>query len=127
MGLDIFVRSKKQKDSECYTNWRKHNFVMGWLRTYDYDEVDINCKDIVLTEEMTKDLRNKCYGILALYKRKRNWQTVAETVLPPYQGFFFGSYELDEYYIQDIQHVYDTIIELTKKYDTYELVLHVWW
>jgi|GEM_PF-6366319 len=125
MGLDIFVRSSKQDSIDI--NWRKINFVMGWLENvYDYNRDDINGTDILIGTQMVKDLKERCENILFAKRHNDNWQELGQTLLPTAPGFFFGWYEYDKYYLTDIEQVYSDIVQMEKEFSTSELIFHIW-
>jgi hypothetical protein len=59
----------------------------------------MSAKPIYVPREKLVELRDLC-------KSAVSQPAMAGEILPPVQGFFFGSYEVDEYYIQDLN---DTI------------------
>ena len=59
------------------------------------DGVD-NCEGYYVGRDQLKALREICV-------RVSQFQTLATDLLPPQEGFFFGSTECDEYYYRDIE------------------------
>jgi len=83
--------------------WRKANAIHNWFVENIQDGED-NC------EEHYVD-KNQLVKLLELCKSVEDDPTKAPELLPPRQGFFFGTYEYDESYFEDID---DTIEALEK-------------
>lgn len=119
--------------------WRKANAIHNWFVDHVQDgEDDCNYHQEV-TKGVLEDLLDTCEKVIAgselvsgqvqrgyVYingKETPNMMegkyikdtSVAEELLPTTGGFFFGSTEYDEYYVQDIQ---DTIDIITKVLET---------
>jgi hypothetical protein len=82
--------------------WRKANQIHNWFCVNIQNGED-NCKSYYVSEEKLKELLKLCKKVLANKK-------LAEKLLPTAQGFFFGSYDYDEYYFSDLENTI-TIIE----------------
>lgn len=74
--------------------WRKANAIHGWFVNECGGGVD-ECQDIFVPREKLVELRDLCKSAI-------KQPAMAGEVLPPTEGFFFGSSEIDEYYIQDL-------------------------
>ena len=83
--------------------WRKANQIHKWFVDHVQNGVD-NCEEYYVSREQLQLLLDTC-KIVLIDKEE------AKTLLPRQEGFFFGSYEYDEYYWSDIQ---DTIEQLEK-------------
>jgi hypothetical protein len=86
--------------------WRKANAIHNWFVKNVQDGVD-DCKKYYVPMEKLIELRDTLKEIL------ENKDKVEE-LLPHMQGFFFGSYNYDEYYFEEITR---TEMELTKLID----------
>jgi hypothetical protein len=86
----------------CY--WRKANAIHNWFVQNVQNGVD-DCASYEVTHPQLTVLRDICKKLL-------DDRSLAETLLPPVSGFFFGSTEIDEGYWEDIQHTYDKLTEL---------------
>ena len=75
--------------------WRKANAIHGWFVNELADGVD-ECQEIRVPREKLVELRDLC-------KLAVSQPAMAGEVLPPTLGFFFGSSEIDEYYMQDLK------------------------
>jgi len=81
----------------CVAYWRKANSIHGWF-VRSFANGDDNCREMYVPREGLESLLHVCEGLLA----DRN-VAVAEGELPPTPGFFFGSYEVDDDYWQDLE------------------------
>lgn len=99
MGLDMYLY-EKQVHEVAY--WRKANAIHGWIiRTAGV--VD-NCTPISLTKQDLINLRETCIKVL-----ESNSAEVALELLPPAEGFFFGSTTIDDWYWQDLNDTVDKL------------------
>jgi hypothetical protein len=80
--------------------WRKANQVHKWF--CDLDGGRDECQRIYVTKQNLIDLRDKCAAILL---EPAN----APALLPTQAGFFFGSYEYDEWYMEDMRNTVEQI------------------
>ena len=75
--------------------WRKFNALHGWFIDNCANGVD-DCKDVHV--EM-----HKLEALLVLLKKINSNRETAADLLPPTQGFFFGSDEIDEWFWKDVE------------------------
>jgi len=87
--------------------WRKANQIHKYVVDNFGKGVD-DQNSIYLTNEHLKQ-------ILDVVKKVGNDPVKAEKLLPPTEGFFFGSQEIDEYYWQDLAYTKE-VIEKTLAY-----------
>ena len=93
MGLDMYLNSKKDgREVGC---WRKSNQIHKWFVDNIQNGID-ECENNDVNLEQLKQLRDVCSDVLADHKK-------AEELLPPQKGFFFGSYDYDECYFNDLE------------------------
>lgn len=78
--------------------WRKANAIHGWFVANCQDGVD-DCRTAYVS-------RDQLEGLITLCKAVRNNPSLADELLPPQPGFFFGSYEIDDWYLRSLD---DTI------------------
>ena len=83
--------------------WRKANQIHQWFVDNVQDGED-NCKEYYVEREQLEELKSVCEQVLA-------GKTLAEELLPPASGFFFGSYEIDEWYWEQVK---DTVEQLER-------------
>jgi len=93
MGLDMYLFDRTGERRFGY--WRKANAIHGYIVHNFADDVD-ECQKIKLTRENLSTLRKHCLMVLAD-------NSLAWSLLPPTQGFFFGGYDVDNYYYDDLR------------------------
>ena len=81
--------------------WRKANQIHKWFVDNVQGGED-NCGEYYVSDEKLRELRETCRQ--ALFAKD-------PSLLPPQAGFFFGSYDIDEYYWSDIK---DTIKQIDR-------------
>lgn len=97
--------------------WRKANAIHGWFVRHIQDGRD-ECQESYVSADKLRSLRDACQTVLADH-------TKADVLLPPTQGFFFGSSDVDQYYIEDLEatvKIIDGIVNsdmLEKGWDVY--------
>lgn len=115
--------------------WRKANAIHNWFVQNIQDGQD-DCGSYSVGIENLKELLEICKKVKAAsnlvegqinngYKIENGIQTpikedgkfiadykVAQELLPPQEGFFFGSTDYDEYYLQDVDHTIEMIEEI---------------
>ena len=83
--------------------WRKANAIHKWFVDNVQNGED-ECKEYYVSRKDLQALIDTCKAVL-----KDN--TLADSLLPPQAGFFFGSTDIDEYYRKDLE---DTVESLEK-------------
>lgn len=96
--------------------WRKANAIHKWF-VDNVQEGEDDCKEYYVTVDDLKQLLSVIYTVL------QN-RSLAEKLLPPQSGFFFGSTKLDEWYWKDLEHTRDMINELLSSPDIDELDIY---
>lgn len=84
--------------------WRKANQIHAWF-VENVQGGEDDCKDYELDTEQLTELRDLCRQVL-------DNNELAEQLLPVSAGFFFGSYEYDEWYFGQIQETHDTLTKI---------------
>ena len=116
--------------------WRKANAIHHWFVENIQNGVDDCCYHREVREEDLLDLLDICKRVLDSCElvdgqicngysyqdgkkapimengRYVKDPSVAEELLPTESGFFFGSYEYDEYYVEDIKNTIDIITKV---------------
>ena len=105
---------------------RKANAIHGYLIDNCYEGDEPNCQWIVVSPQVIKDLRFICEDLLKNKKRK-NFKELAESKLPACHGFFFGSYEYDEYYIECLEEFLDMTKDLPLDDDCVDYIYSPWY
>ena len=153
MGLDMFLYKVKREE---VAYWRKANAIHGWFeRKLGDGEPLRNCGDYHVTKEDLEELQDLCKQVLAKTKTasgkvqngsRYNHETnewdpiyedgktvvnpeVAEELLPSQAGFFFGSTNYDQYYLEDLENTIEQIDNIlhTTDFDREEIVYSAWW
>lgn len=86
--------------------WRKANQIHAWF-VENIQNGNDDCGTYYVDESALIDLKNICDHILEK-------PDDAMKMLPPSSGFFFGSSEIDERYMDDILHTSTRIAEILK-------------
>lgn len=108
LGIDF---SRVNTITENVAYWRKANQIHGWFVTNVQDGKD-DCGEYYVEFAALMELKKLCEKILALQESGRA-EEAGELIadkLPPCEGFFFGSSEVDEYYFGDLV---ETVAQLT--------------
>jgi hypothetical protein len=121
MGLDMYLNAKKyisehlEKELSDQINkisikgkfgrinyvtseviyWRKANAIHNWFVENCQNGID-ECQETYIELEQLEALRFACTQVI------QNPEKYAEELLPTCDGFFFGSTEMDSYYIEDL-------------------------
>lgn len=102
--------------------WRKVNSIHNYFVQKHANGVD-ECQDIRVSHEDLEELKDIC-GQLSTSKDVG----LAEELLPPQSGFFFGSTEIDEYYFNDMDYTYELLDRVLKETpDDYDFVYSASW
>ena len=108
-GIDI-PETLELKELGCgAAYWRKANQIHGWFVKNVQDNVD-DCGSYRVSRDNLQALVDLCRKVLA------NRELAAE-LLPPNEGFFFGGYEYDDYYFDDLQRTADELTALLEAVD----------
>lgn len=81
--------------------WRKANAIHGWFVKEVGGGVD-DCSPMHVERQQLLELRDLCHSVINASSQVR-MKELAESVLPPTQGFFFGSDAIDEDYLEDLR------------------------
>jgi hypothetical protein len=84
--------------------WRKFNALHAFIVNNFADGKD-ECQKIVLYDEELKKIHDTLKTIL-------DDTSLASQLMPPSQGFFFGTYEIDEWYWKDVENAYKVFSEI---------------
>jgi hypothetical protein len=132
MGLDMYLSAKRylwEKDREelkvsgfdipaplelkelgCRAAyWRKANQIHGWFVRNVQDDTD-DCGSYDVSRDDLQALVDLCRKVLANRK-------LAAKLLPPNEGFFFGGYEYDDYYFDELQRTADELTAVLEAVD----------
>ena len=106
IGIDATVQSVKFEAGY----WRKANQIHKWFVDNVQGGVD-NCSDHYVDVAKLTELKKLCTILLDCYEAtgtedqpiSDEFSDLCQKHLPPFEGFFFGSYEIDQYYVQDLK------------------------
>lgn len=96
--------------------WRKANCIHRWILENTVGMEEDKCQRIELDGSQIEDLVKDCEEVLKDH-------TKAKDLLPVMEGFFFGSYEYDEWYFQDLENT----VKMLKDVDADEFVYQASW
>lgn len=99
--------------------WRKANAVHQWFVDNCQDGND-DCRSAYVGREKLEELKNLCQQVLLQ-------PATADDMLPTQQGFFFGSYEYDQWYFDDIKHTVAVIENCLEMPTDWEFYYHSSW
>lgn len=97
----VFSLEGVKTTSQEMLYWRKANAIHKWFVDAVQDGDD-DCKQYEVEFETLEELRDLCARVLEN-------PALAGDLLPPSEGFFFGSSEIDEGYFEDLKHTIDGI------------------
>lgn len=103
--------------------WRKANQIHGWFTANLSGSLDED-NAVIVTEDDIEELLDKINNILP------NNVELAENELPPMAGFFFGTYDIDEHYFDQLSYTKEKLSALLEKklFDKgYELQYYASW
>jgi len=130
--------------------WRKANAIHQWFVDNVQDGND-NCDSYYVSREQLELLKDKCEQVLSVAKTgngkitvsekltKDGWEKVLEDgivvtnpedvneILPPQSGFFFGSTDINEYYLNDMKETIDIIDRCLKLPKDWNIYYHSSW
>lgn len=81
--------------------WRKANAIHQWF-VDNVQSGEDNCSEYYVPTDSLIDLRDTCTAVLADPSQ-------AGELLPPQEGFFFGSTEIDEWYFDDLRYTVEVL------------------
>jgi hypothetical protein len=101
--------------------WRKVNAVHSWFVENVQEGVD-ECQKAEVSREQLQELVDTC-------KQVRDDHSKAEELLPVGGGFFFGSYEYDEWYFDGIQNTIEQLEKILSnpKFEDWDFVYQSSW
>ena len=85
----------------CVAYWRKANAIHGWFVNTLAGGVD-ECQPIYISLDRLIELRELANSVVLT-------PAMAGDILPTQSGFFFGSSDIDEWYISDMKNTVDML------------------
>jgi hypothetical protein len=99
--------------------WRKANQIHKWFVDNVQGGQD-DCGYYRVSREQLEELRDLCRQVL-------DFRHLATDRLPPQEGFFFGSKDIDEWYWQDVEQTIQIIEDALSLPDTWDFEYHSSW
>jgi hypothetical protein len=100
--------------------WRKANQIHKWF-VDNVQEGNDDCGTYYVSREKLEELRNVCQQVI-------DDPDLAEGLLPTEDGFFFGSTEYGQYYMEDLEYTVEQIDKLLDpKYERWDFSYHSSW
>ena len=100
--------------------WRKANEIHRWFVEQCCEGKD-DCQEHYVSFEKLLELKKVCQDVLNAFNSNHltdgEKQEVAEDLLPRCQGFFFGSYDYNDWYKEDLERTIKIIDDVEKEYD----------
>ena len=112
LSIDI---SKVNKIVESVAYWRKANAIHNWFVQTLANGED-NCQPIYCTIDDLQKLLAICEHIMAEPTEDFR-QELAAKLLPPCEGFFFGSTKIDEDYWKDLKYTIEILKGAVERHD----------
>lgn len=126
MGLDMFLIRRDKVSSETIDDeaayWRKANQIRQWFVVNTNYPKDGNTTPHNVTREQLKNLVSDCRKVIEC-------KELAEKILPPSFGYWFGSTDIDDYYFDTVREtvgMVNRVIEETD-WDNEDVCYYEWW
>ena len=95
--------------------WRKANAIQRWMNDELAGGDMENCQSYPIDSDKLNQLRLDCKAVLEVKGNTEVVEKVAEERgLYPMEGFFFGTYDFDEWYFRDLEYTVSVIDRLDK-------------
>ena len=101
--------------------WRKANAIHNWF-VQNLAEGVANCAPIYCELDDLKRLLMTCERILDAPDESK--EHLVKNLLPPCEGFFFGSTDIDEYYYEDLRHTAKVLTKIIESVSENDLDVH---
>ena len=103
--LEIGNEGMRVKEITCEAMyWRKANAIHYWF-VQNVQQGEDDCREYYVSREKIKSLLETCETVLADPSK-------ADELLPPSEGFFFGSNTIDDWYWDDLKETIGTMKRL---------------
>lgn len=125
MGLDqrikVYLENENKDNSNFKDYWfRKVNCLQGYME--DKYSID-NCQEKVIS--IHDIIRLKVITTTILHNKDNIG--LAKQLLPTYQGFFFGSYNYDDWYYEDIREINQVTDEILQTKNIEKITYYCWY
>ena len=108
--------------------WRKSNQIHNWF-VENTQKGEDNCQESDVSREQIIELKELCEKVVKILSEQKRKKVMLkdrfskeeyehdiyedteeiEELMPTKQGFFFGGYEYDEYYLNDMEHTIEVL------------------
>ena len=123
MGLDQWVRVIDDEGDVEEITYRKFNWFRNWVINNTILTHESDCEEVIISKDKLQELLDVCEDVL-----KDKNPKVAEELLPVLGGFFFGTYDYDEWYYESVQIVRDDVKRILNKGNSViEVIYEDWW
>lgn len=99
--------------SESIYSWRKANQIHHWF-VENVQEGEDDCKEYIVQDHHIKSLLDTVQRVLDARGTEFE-EEVALRELPPSEGCFFGSYEIDDWYWRDLEDTKKILTEVLQE------------
>lgn len=119
-----------QEYTEVYY-WRKANAIHAWFERYLLRERGIqeieDCESYVIGTKCLEELVADCKSVLA-YSQDKCFEEVASRYMPTQHGFFYGSTDYGEWYVDNLQETATELASILLNSDEDdEFIYTAWW
>lgn len=138
MGLDMCLTYQRILENipgeikvPDYVYWRKANAIHKFFVDTCADGID-ECQPIQVSIDVLADLVGRCETILSSGPEDDELlidPDIAEELLPTYDGFFFGSTDYDEWYIDNLKETVKALKPIVDHPERYPdpIIYQAWW
>ncbi len=126
MGLDMYLK----RDGVEVGYWRKANAIHKWFVDNIQDGVDDCDYHRAITKADLECLKDICETIINEYEQCKEcadpdlWKEAADEYLPTQSGFFFGSTDYDDWYIDSLRLTVIIVDDIIASTDFSEQEIH---
>lgn len=120
MGLDQWIKYEDDEGHDLEKYYRKVNWLRGWMIENTSLDHDSNCEEVFISRSQLNELLKTCEYVL---EHKND----AEEKLPTLGGFFFGTYDYDDWYFTEIENVRDGLKDILSNKNLCEVTYYDWW
>lgn len=83
--------------------WRKANAIHKWF-VDNVQHGEDECRPHTVSRDQLQELQSLCDQLVSKYEEDpQRGKVLAEELLPPQSGFFFGSTDVDDWYWNDLR------------------------
>ena len=105
-------------------SWRKANHIHRWF-VHNIQKGQDDCKEYFVSRDSLELLAETCKAAIRAYKD--NDHEKVKHLLPPGEGFFFGSTEIDQWYLKDTEYTLDVCYKLLESKDNADYYYRASW